>query len=79
METKVVIKLSKKTKKPTNGILKKFATLAILFFALAYISQELFYNGNHSHAVVIFFVVCAGLSGIFLLLSLAILVSKLGD
>jgi hypothetical protein len=62
-----------------NKVIKAFAILALIFFALAYFCLKAFYGGCHSKGIVISFIVFSGLSGIFLLLFLAILVSKLGN
>lgn len=53
--------------------------MTVLFLLLSYHNQCLFYSGDHSHETVLLFAVFAGLAGIFLLLFLGLLVSRLGN
>ncbi len=77
MEIKVVVRSNKrKNKKAPKGAIGFTGAMSVLFFILSYFNQQLFYNGNHSHGVVLMIAIFAGLSGIFLLLFLGLLMSR---
>ena len=69
----------KEDKKVPKEAIGFTGSLAVLFFLLSYYNQHLFYNGDHSHETALLFAVFAGLAGIFLLLFLGLLVSRLDD
>lgn len=78
-KTKVVIKKRATKNKSTRGITRIMFALAILFFMLCQWQVKVYFGGNHSSEVVVAIMIFSGLSGLFLLFFLGLLVSKLGD
>lgn len=78
-KTKVVMKKRATKNKSTRGITRIMFALAILFFMLCQWQTKIYFGGNHSFGVVVAIMIFSGLSGLFLLFFLGLLVSKLGD
>lgn len=78
-KTKVIIKKRAPKNKATRGITRIMFALAILFFMLCQWQTKIYFGGNHSSEVVVAIMIFSGLSGLFLLFFLGLLVSKLGD
>ena len=75
---KVSVKQGKKPKAP-RGITRAVFAMAVLFAALCQLSVEAFGDGRHCGAVVMAYVVFGSLSGLFFLVFLGLLLSKIGD
>ncbi len=78
MDIKINIELRGK-KKRYKGLIRTLAILSLLFAIVCYWSTRAYCYGNHSHGIIVLYIITGSLSAICGIIFLCLLVSKVGD
>lgn len=78
MDIKTNIELRGK-KKRYKGLIRTLAILSLLFAIICYWSTRVYCNGNHSHSLIVLYIITGSLSAICGIIFLCLLASLVGD